>query len=65
MGQGQVKPVYAKVNAVMSFPNPTNKRETNALSEDGRVLQKVMQQFLTSGRTFNSFTLKGPGLCLG
>ena len=27
MGQGQVKPVDANVNAVMSFPTPTNRHE--------------------------------------
>ena len=27
VGQGQAKPVDAKVNAVMSFPTPTNRRE--------------------------------------
>ena len=27
VGQGQVKPVDAKVNAVVSFPTPTNRRE--------------------------------------
>ena len=43
MGQGQVKPVEAKVEAFSDFPVPTGKRKTDALSSYDWILQEILK----------------------
>ncbi len=45
VGQGQVRPVEAKVSAIIEFPSPTNKRELCCFFWNGWVLPRVLQKF--------------------
>ncbi len=42
VGQGQVRPVNAKVWAVEQFPVPTTKKRVDALSGPRRLLQSIL-----------------------
>lgn len=42
VGRGQVKPVYSKVEAILSFPAPVSRRELRRFLGDGGVLQKLL-----------------------
>ena len=42
MGQDQIKPVTAKLEAVANFPTPVNKKELNELLGNDRVLPKIL-----------------------
>ncbi len=42
VGQGQVKPVEAKIAAIVEFPMPTNKRELRRFLRDEWLLQKFL-----------------------
>ena len=41
VGQGCVRPIEAKVDAIVKYPVPTNKKKINAFSENDRILQKI------------------------
>ena len=47
VGQGHVRPVYAKVSAIKEFPVPTTKKELRFLGLVG--YYRCLSQFLDSG----------------
>lgn len=45
VGQGQVRPVEAKVAAIVEFPKPTNKWELRHFFRNEWLLSKLLQEF--------------------
>ncbi len=57
VGQGEVRPIAAKVQAIVQFPVPTTKRQLRRFSWYGRILPRILQKLLWCGVTLDKFAL--------
>ena len=61
VGQGQVRPLDAKIQTIAKFPIPTSRKE---LARCGRILQEFLFEFFGNCCMANKFVMQKGKICL-